>query len=318
VPVDDLPVHARIEDVLHEDVTLSAGPRHALAADPGIRILAGQDVVDAVAVVAGRSHDQAVHQQRLAVDGVDEVGHRLVVIDGTGIEDDLALVTLGAGLVEIELVGSGPSIRRSQDCVVAVAVLAGRGLFVSLRVPAAVDAPLVLLHDIVVAFGAGAVQGQRLALVVGSVVEIPGATVTVGADLRVVDRALQDLLVHGERERFAPIGLRLQLVVFVAAQAVSAVERLVVALAVDRLIDHRGSGGSAGEQHQQGEGERDPWPNRHEPSPPATREPGRCGAGSRRLAALGRGGAVEANARPRATRARPGLHATNTAPRTPR
>ena len=99
------PVNARVVDVLHEDVALAAGPGHRFPTDPRTRILVGEDVVNAVAVVAARSHDEAVHQERLAVDRIDEILDGLVVADGTGLQHDFALVTLGARPVKVELVG---------------------------------------------------------------------------------------------------------------------------------------------------------------------------------------------------------------------
>jgi hypothetical protein len=223
------------------------------------------------------------------MDRVDEVGHRLVVIDGAGVEDDVALVTLGAGLVEVELVGSGHSIRRRHDSVIAVAVLAGRGFLVSLRVPLPVDALVVLQLDVAVALGARAVQREQLALVVGGVLEVLRAPVTTGAELLAVNRVPQDLLVHVEIEPFAPFGVRLQLFVLVAAQAVGVVERLVVVLGVDGLLDRGGGDGCAGEKGEHDERECDPWPMRHEPSPPAAPEP--CHYGLPRAGSLRRGSA---------------------------
>ena len=211
----------------------------------------GQDVVDAGAIVAARGHDEAVHQQRLAVDRVDEVRHRVVVVDGAGLQHDLALVALGAGLVQVEGVGLGAAVRSGQDRVVAVAVLAGRGLLVSLGVPDPVDAAVVLLHDVAVTPGARAVQRQRIPLVVRHVVEIRRAPVAVGAEPVGVHRALEDRLVHVELERGAALGLPLEILVVVAGQAVVSAEGLVVALAVDRLVDFRGAGGPADPQREE-------------------------------------------------------------------
>jgi hypothetical protein len=74
-------------------------------------MLLGKDVVDAVAVVAGRSHDETVHEQGFPVDRVDKVRDGLVVMDGAAFENDFARVAFGAGLVKVEDVGPGTSIR---------------------------------------------------------------------------------------------------------------------------------------------------------------------------------------------------------------
>ena len=260
MPVHGRAVDARVEDFLDEDVTLAAGLGDHRPADPGIRILVRKDVVDTVAVVAARSHDETVHQQRLAVDRIDEVRYGLVVIDRAGLENQLALVTLGAGLVEVELVRSGLSIRGREDCVVAVAVLAGRGLVVPLRVPLPVDAAVVLRHHIAVALGAGAIQSQRLPLVVGRILEVPRAAVTIGAALILVDGPQENRLVHEELELLAAIGVRLGLLVSVTLQAVDILELLVVALGVDEFFDlvrGRGSGDEK-DADQRAEGENQP------------------------------------------------------------
>ena len=81
VGFEQLAVDARVEDVLHQDVAVAAGLGNRFSADPRIGIGVRKDVVDAVAVVAARSHDESIDQQGLAVDGVDEVGDCRLVVD---------------------------------------------------------------------------------------------------------------------------------------------------------------------------------------------------------------------------------------------
>ena len=176
-----LAVDARFEGLLHQDMALATGIGDLFSADPGIRIRVGEDVVAAMAVVAARSHGEPVDQQRLAVNGVEEVVDRRLVMDGTGLENDFVLMTLGAGLVEVELVGPRLPVGGGKDVVTAVAIRAGGRVLVALRVPLSVNAPVVLRDHLVVTTGAGTVEQERLALVVGRVLEVLRSLVAIRA-----------------------------------------------------------------------------------------------------------------------------------------
>ena len=114
--------------------------------------------------------------------------------------------------------------------------------------PLPVDAPVVLLHDLAVAVGARAVQRERLPRVVGRVLEFPRSPMTGGAELFLVDRSQQDLLVHEQLELLSAVGVRLEVLVGVALQAVVVLELLVVLIGVDGLHDLRGRQGSREEK----------------------------------------------------------------------
>jgi hypothetical protein len=249
--------------VLHEHVTLAAGLGNGIPADPGIRVRVGEDVVDAVAVVAARRHHEAVDQQRLPVDGIDEVGDCRFIVDRPRFQDDFTLVAGSAGLVEVELVGSGFPVGGRKNVVSTVAVRAGCGVLIALCVPLPVDALVVFHHLIGVAPGAGAIQLQPLSVVVGRVFEILLALVAVGAEQLGVDRLRQDLLVHEQLELFAALRIGLELLVFVATEAVHVVV-LVPELAGTRFTRRVGGGEPAGENSSQKQTEENPFSHGHE------------------------------------------------------
>jgi hypothetical protein len=110
---------------------------------------------------------QAIDQQGLAVDGVDEVGDCRLVVDGAGFQNDFAFVARGAGLVEVELVGARFPVGGGKNVVNTVAIRAAGSLLVPFRGPLSVNALLVLPGHVAVATGARAVEYQRGPVVVG-------------------------------------------------------------------------------------------------------------------------------------------------------
>ena len=162
-------VNTVLIDPLYEHVALPTGRGDRVLADPGIRVGVGQDIVDPVTIVAGGRDDQPVHQQGAAVDGIDELRNRLLLVNLVRGQDLLALVALCARLVKVELVRSRGPIGRRQDVVDPMAVGAGGRGLVPLRAPDPVDAPCILLAHFRMALRAGALglRVRRRAMIDG-------------------------------------------------------------------------------------------------------------------------------------------------------
>jgi uncharacterized membrane protein len=187
------------------------------------------------------------------MDGVDEIGHGHLVVDGTSVQNDVALVAYRASPVELELIGPGSGIGGSQDVVIAVAVFAGGSLDIPLRVPSSVDAVVVLGSYVGMTRGAGAVEFEWLPFVVGRVFEVLGTRMAVSAQESVVNRAGEDLLVDVEAELLAASGLWLESFVLVADQAVGVVEALVRGFVAKGFTQRLAGQEASAQQEQQQE-----------------------------------------------------------------
>ena len=139
----ELAVDALLVDRLHGDVALAAGLRHVGMVDGRAAVHAALDVVDAVAVVAAGGHDEALLEQRLAMDALGVLSAHRGVLHLVFVGDALVGVALPAGDREVHLVDRRIGQRDPADVVVPVAIDAvggGRGA----HGPAhAVDAALV-------------------------------------------------------------------------------------------------------------------------------------------------------------------------------
>ena len=75
VRLRQLAVNALVVNLLHQHVALAAGFGDLRPADFRFRVVLGQNLVAAVAVVAGRGHNEALGEQGPAVDRIHEVPH---------------------------------------------------------------------------------------------------------------------------------------------------------------------------------------------------------------------------------------------------
>ena len=118
------------------------------------RSIGAFDVVRAVAIVAGRRHDEPHLHQRPAVDAVEVLRRGLRMLHLVFLRQVGIVVTLGAGLRQIEFENRRQGIFDRQDVVRAVAVPAIGGAGSAERMAHAVDAGGVILCLLFVAAGA--------------------------------------------------------------------------------------------------------------------------------------------------------------------
>ena len=237
----ELAVDALVVDLLHGDVALAAGLGHVGVVDGGAAVDAALDVVHPVAVVAAGGHDEALLEQRHAVDALLVLGahggvHHLVLV-----RQVLVGVALGAGLGQVHLV-DGRGVRLDgHHVVVAVAAHAGGRTRGAQGLAHAVDAGLVDL--VLFRVTGGAVHGLRVHAIVGVVLDVRVAALTAHA---LVDRATELGLVHKQG-----LGLARRHVLGHGRVAVAVEAVLLDSLAAGSLGRSRGQEGTDQEQGTQ-------------------------------------------------------------------
>jgi len=177
---EQLPVHALLVDLFNADVTLAAGLGDVRVVDGGVAIHGTLDVVDTVAIIAGRRHNEAHFQQRAPVNAVVVMSGGLGILHLVFLGEPGVAVTLGAGLGQIEFEHGRFGLFHRTDIVAAVAIPAIRRPGRAQGVAHAVDAGGILLGRVFVT--TRAVRRRQLALMH----QILDAFVTINAiELRV-------------------------------------------------------------------------------------------------------------------------------------
>ena len=149
-----LPVNALVVGFLDAHMTFAAGFGDVGVVDGRIAVHGAFDAMRAVAIVAGRRHDESHLHQRPAVDAVEVLRRRLRMFHLIFLRQLGVVMTFGAGLRQIEFENRRGRIFHGQDVVRAVAVPAIGRAGSAERMTHAVDAGRVILSFLFMATGA--------------------------------------------------------------------------------------------------------------------------------------------------------------------
>lgn len=151
---EELAMYAVIVDFLDLDVALAAGLADVGVVDGGAFVVAGDDIVDSVAVVAGGGDDEAHFQEAASVDAIEVLFGGVGGFDAVFVREVMVAVTFGTGVGEVEFKDGGIGVLDGDDVVGAVAIGASGGGGSTHLVAYAMDAFVVDVDDILVAVGA--------------------------------------------------------------------------------------------------------------------------------------------------------------------
>ena len=176
-----LAVDALVVSLLDADVALAAGLGHVRVVDGRVAVNVALDLMRAVTVVAGRRHDEAHLQQRLAVDAVHVLIRGLGKLDLIFLGEVGVAVALGAGGGQIHFEHGGIRVLHRHDLVVAVAIPTLRRAGSAHLVAHAVNAAGVVLAFLLMA--AGTIRRRRIFVVL----HLLDAVMAINAVQRAVD-----------------------------------------------------------------------------------------------------------------------------------